>query len=144
MAYTPPTIRMLQVRYPAFACADEAVIQYWLDDAARTVDESWSEGDFAVARMALAAHNMARQGVISTSQVPAGVTDFKSGSFSVSLSSEAATIAAKGGFASTIYGQEFAELLRANKGGPRVVGGGAVPCGNYGFNGYAGPLPPYL
>jgi hypothetical protein len=50
--------------------------------------------------------------------------------------------AVAGGWMSTTYGQQYLELLQRNRGGARVVGGGALLCGD-GYNGYAGPLPPW-
>jgi len=145
MAYTAPTPANLKLRYPDFAAIADAVIQYWIDDSTRGVDESWIEADYQPARLALAAHNMSRNGIGSGSnaQIPAGVTNFRSGSFAVSFTDSAAAQQAAGGYASTRYGQEYLEMLARNKGGPRVMGGGAIAC-NSGFNGYAGALPPYI
>ena len=145
MAYIAPTPANLKLRYPDFSSVDDAVIQYWITDSARGVDESWFETDYQPARLALAAHYMSRNGVGSGSnaQIPAGVTAFRTGSMSVSFTDSAAAQQAAGGYSSTKYGQEYLEMLARNKGGPRVVGGGAIAC-NAGFNGYAGPLPPYM
>lgn len=144
--YELPTPAMLKARYPAFAAVDNSIIQYWLTDALRFVDTSWTEGDYAVAIMAMAAHNMARAGYGSASAGiggAAGVESFKSGGVSIQFSADAVKAAVAGGYASTPYGQEYADLLARNKGGPRVVGGGRIiGCG--GFNGFAGPLPPWM
>ncbi|RVT93699.1 DUF4054 domain-containing protein [Sphingomonas crocodyli] len=146
MAYQPATPATLKMRYPAFASVPDETIQYWLTDSLRAVDDSWIEGDRAVAEMALAAHNMTIGGVGGGAggSIPSGVTRFKSGSFDVAFSDTAATIAAEGGYKATRYGIEFQALLRASKAGPRVSGGIADgPC-NPGYNGYAGPLPPWV
>lgn len=145
MAYIVPTPANLKLRYGDFSSVDDAVIQYWITDSARGVDESWSEADYQPARMALAAHNMSRNGIGtgSNAQIPAGVTNFRSGSFAVSFTDSAAAQQAAGGYSSTRYGQEYLEMLARNKAGPRVVGGGVLAC-NAGFNGFAGPLPPYI
>ncbi len=146
MPYELPTPTDLKLRYGAFAQVEDATVQYWLTDAQRAVDTTWTEGDYAPALMAHAAHRMAEEGVAGISGgsggIPAGVTRFRSGSMDVAFSEAAATQQAEGGFASTRYGREYAALLRRNRGGPRVIGGGAA-IGNCGFNGFAGPLPPW-
>lgn len=124
MAYAAPTPEELQLRYPAFAAVAEDTIQYWLTDSLRSVDSSWIEDDRAPAEMALAAHNMALAGngtQSGSAALPAGVTRFRSGAMDVTVSDEAATVSAKGGYNSTRYGQEFAALQRRSFGGPRLA-----------------------
>lgn len=125
MAYTQPTPATLKIRYPAFVEVDDATVEYWLEDARLTVTDAWDEVDRARAEMALAAHNMVRQG-LGTGSVGvgemAGVTDFKSASFSVSFDADAVKAASAGGYGSTPYGAEFALYLRRYAGGPSLVG----------------------
>jgi hypothetical protein len=131
MAYDVPTADELQVRYTAFADVDDAVVTYWITDAQRFVTEAWTETDYAVALMAMAAHNMALAGLGTqaavTSGIPAGVRRFKSGSFEAEFTEQHANAAASGDLSSTRYGQEYALLLRRNRGGPRVTPTGTVP-----------------
>lgn len=124
MSYIAPDADELKTRYPAFADVDSSVINYWLDDAQLTVTESWIEADYARSIIALAAHNMARQGLAGAESVGgmAGVTNFRSGSFSASFSDAAVSAQVKGGYASTPYGLEFQTYLRRNRGGPRLAG----------------------
>jgi hypothetical protein len=145
MAYTAPTPADLKTAFPAFASVDDAVIQFWLDRAARIVDERFPEADFAFARELLACHYMAlnKIGTASAGAIPDGVTDFRSGAFQVKIADAVAANAIDGSYQATLYGRQFEPLLMAAKGGPRVVGGGTVPCYGYGYNGYAGPLPPW-
>ena len=98
MAYTEPTPADLIRRYPAFAAVDTDDIQYWLDDAARFVDQSWLEADYAPAKIAAAGHNMLNAGTAGVADsdisalLAAGVTDFQSGGregFRVSMSPDA-------------------------------------------------------
>lgn len=125
MAYVAPTPADLKMRFPAFANVSDGTIEYWLTDARLMVTDSWLEADRAPAEMELAAHNMARQGfgtgTVGTGDM-AGVTDFRSASFSVSFDAGAVKAAAGGGYGSTSYGQDFAVRLRRNVGGPRLVG----------------------
>ncbi|TZG25583.1 DUF4054 domain-containing protein [Sphingomonas montanisoli] len=146
MAYTVPTAANLKARYPAFSSVDNTIVDYWIDDAKRYVDESWIEADYAPSIMAAAAHHMAREGLGAASgggQIPAGVERFKSGAMDVSFNSDAVKAQIAGGWASTRYGLEYSEALARNKAGPRISGGagGAPYCGAY--NGFAGPLPPW-
>jgi hypothetical protein len=131
MAYTAPTPEELIARYPAFTPVDDATIQYWLTDAERFVDTSWTEGDYAPALMAMAAHNMTLAGLgtdaAATVDLPAGVTSFKSGSFSVSFSDGAANDRVTGALSSTRYGSEYAMLRQRNRGGARVLPTGVLP-----------------
>lgn len=130
MAYTAPTPAALKLRYPAFAGVEDATVQYWLTDAERFVDTSWTESDYAPALMSLAAHNLTMAGrgaATGASAIPAGVTRFKSGAMDVTISEAAASAMTKGGYQASVYGQEFALLLRRNKAGPRVISAGSLP-----------------
>lgn len=144
MAYTAPTPADLKARYPAFASVLDATIQIYLDQAnGGDVDESWFERDFSPAIQAAAAHRMARAGVLGSGAIDAsaGIDSFKSGAMSVQFNADAVKASVAGGWGSTPYGQQYAELLARNKAGPRVSGGGCLGGMNVGFNGYAGPLP---
>ncbi|MET0439124.1 MAG: DUF4054 domain-containing protein [Devosia sp.] len=143
MAYTAPTPTDLKLRHPEFAAVEDAQVQYWLTDAAaRHVDTSWIEADYAVAIIEAACHEMARGGVLTSgaTAIPAGVTSFRSGSFSVSMSDAAATASAEGGWASTRYGKAYLAILRRNKGGPLVTTSGVAP----GYACCGGLIPPYV
>lgn len=126
------TPERLRLRYPAFAAVSDATITYWLTDAARIVTPDWGDEQEAGA-LALAAHNMATTpGVVAGSADPmeaalakvqaSGVTSFRSGSFSANVSEAAVASQIAGGYASTVYGREFAIMLRRNTGGPMLVG----------------------
>lgn len=116
MAYIAPTPAALKARYPAFAAADNGVVQTWLDEAAEEC-ATFPDTIRARAEMAYAAHRMVEVGVIEGA-VPAGVTQFKSGTFAVSVSDVAA---ARVGYAATVYGQEFSQLARRAFAGPRMA-----------------------
>ncbi|HQS96691.1 MAG: hypothetical protein B7Y38_11475 [Sphingomonadales bacterium 28-56-43] len=116
MAYTAPTSATLKARYTAFATVADATVTYWLGEAAEDC-ANWSENLRARGEMALAAHRMAEQGIIAGS-IPAGVTSFKSGTFSASVSDG---VAARTGYDATVYGREFKQLARALFSGPRLA-----------------------
>lgn len=134
--YMKPSAAHLVLKYPAFASVSPATVAFWLTDAERSVDASWSEGDYAAALMALAAHNMALAGLGSEgaalSGVPAGITRMKSGSLELGFTDAAANARMSGSFAATRYGQEYELLLRRNRGGPFVMGTGALPTADMG------------
>lgn len=123
--YVAPTPANLIALYPEFGEVSPITIQANLDKAARSVDESWFEGDFGAGRMALAAHFMALSGLGTSPEaaaIKAGIVGFKSmasGSVRLERSDKAAN---SSGFDATSYGAEFKRLLRVNKGGPRVTG----------------------
>lgn len=129
--YMKPAAAHLLMRYPAFAAVPTSTIAYWLTDAERSVDTSWGEGDYAAALMALAAHNMALAGLgtqaVALADVPAGITSMRSGSLSLSFTPEAANSRMTGDLTATQYGQEYAMLLRRNRGGPYVGPTGVIP-----------------
>lgn len=134
MAHEIPTAADLIARYPAFATVAPATIDIHISDAAANgVDTSWLEDDYAPAIAALAAHNMALLSIGDHGEAATwraqGLTNVRSGGFSASFSEKAASTAAGGGLDATPYGRSYALLLRKNKGGPRLVGGGVVPEG---------------
>lgn len=116
MAYTPATSADLKARYPAFATVLNATIDVWLAEAA-TDCAAFPDSTRARAEMALAAHNMASLGIVSGA-VPAGVTSFKSGTFSATVSDGAAS---RTGLYATIYGREYLGYRRTAFAGPRLA-----------------------
>ena len=116
----------LKLRYPAFASIADEVLAYWITDTQRIVTDAWFAADREPATLALAAHNCIMAGAGSKAGgagIPAGVTRFKSASFEVQVSDAAVTAEVKGGYDATVYGQEFAVMLRRNRGGARLIGG---------------------
>lgn len=131
IGYVKPLPQHLKARYPAFEDVPTATIQYWLTDAERFVDSSWTEGDYAAALMALAAHNMESAGLGSGAaayaDIPAGVSRFKSGSLDVSFAEGASADRITGALTATRYGSEYKALRYRNKGGARVTPTGTLP-----------------
>lgn len=117
MAYTAPTPADLIARYPAFGAVLDATVQLWIDDAARYADATWPDLDRAAAVMAHAAHKMAELG-LGQSAVPLGLTSFKSGTFSASVSDKTASAT---GLDATVYGREFKTLRDRLFRGPRLA-----------------------
>jgi hypothetical protein len=132
MAYEAPTAAELKARHPAFNSVLDATVTAALTEAARMVDESWTEGDFKAARMYYAAHLMVLDGLGDSKEakisglVLSGLTSIKIANLSVGFGK------AKDGKSKTLptlmttsYGQRFVDLLRLNK--PAVVVVNGVP-----------------
>jgi hypothetical protein len=119
MSYTAPTNATLIARYPDFTSVSTTTIDYWLNEALAEVDDSWPEDVRANGQMAWAAHRMAELGATGLVGVSggSGVSSFKSGTFSATLTDEAAN---RTGYYATVYGREFADMQRRWFGGPRV------------------------
>lgn len=115
MTYAAPTLADFRDRYPAFAAVADGSVQVWLDDGdAATV--RFAEDERARAVMLYAAHNLALQG-LGAGAIPAGVTSFRSGSFSATLSDSAAS---RTGYAATAYGRDYL-LIARQFAGPRLA-----------------------
>lgn len=126
--YALPTPAHLIARYPKFATVPYGTIAIHINDALGGVDTSWAAADYHPALLSLAAHNMSLLGLVDEGELAAwaraGITSIRDGAFSASFSEKKAAAAAEGGLAATPYGQAYRTLLRRNKGGPRLVGGG--------------------
>lgn len=119
MPYTVPTAAALKVRYPGFADVADDTVEAAITDAARGVDSTWTEGDYQPAIMALAAHLMTLEGQgTSTEAQLAGIRALRVGSLSLERTNSAGDA---GSLGSTMFGQRYLALLRANRGGGVVV-----------------------
>jgi hypothetical protein len=109
MAYTAPTLAEFRALYPAFDAVADATVEAWLAKG-DTETAIWPDPDRPDAVMLFAAHKMASAG-LGTGTVVAGVTSFKSGTFSATLSDAAAS---RTGYESTSYGRDYLALRRRN------------------------------
>lgn len=103
---------MFRLRYPAFAAVSDGDVSFRLYEALSVVGDNWQTADQEPARAAWAAHQLTAMGVGASMQ---GVTSFKSGTFSASLSDAAAS---RTGYAATQYGRDYLDLMRRNFAGP--------------------------
>lgn len=133
MARVAPTRADLKARFPKFAGVDDAIIDAALAEAARLVDDSWPEADYAPGRLLYAAHVLTLDGFGEGTEAQLnaeGVGDFQSirlGSLSLSrFSKDAATqtgSATLDVWNSTTYGKRFYALaLTAVGAGPISTG----------------------
>src|SRR5690349_221869 len=112
MAYDYATIDEFIAQYPEFDGQDDA-ITLALERAKRGVDETWTEGDFKDAHMALAAHLLTAGEIASSGKE---IASESIGPLSVSY------FRSDGGWiASTGYGQTYLLMLKQNRGGARVL-----------------------
>ena len=123
MSHIVPTPGELIATLPAFAGVETARVQYWIDRAARVVDETWAAEDYELALMLHAAHEMVLNGFgagADAEAAAAGASAFRS-LRSGSLALERFDGGEAGGFAATQYDRQLLPLLRRNRGGPRVA-----------------------
>ena len=127
MAYVKPTVQEFKDRFPAIVVGKtDPTIQAFLDEAARSVDESWLEGDYKTAMMYLAAHLMVEEDAAVSAggggEVTSGVIASESfGGMSISYDNTKSTKddAANSQWGGTEYGRRFYRLLKLNK--PAIV-----------------------
>ena len=127
MAYEPPTVEQFKARFPGFDNVPDETVEAALTEAARMVDTSWLEPDFAPARMYYAAHVLVLDGNGDSKEAKiAGLT--LAGLSSIKISSLAVGFKRAGSegnqqyasaLQSTSYGTRFLGLLKLNK--PAVV-----------------------
>lgn len=114
MAYTTPTLEEFRALYPAFDAVADATVEAWITSGdAETA--RWGDTDRPSAVMLFAAHSMAEIGLGTAGAIPAGLTSFKSGTFSASMSDMAGS---RTGYSTTAYGRRYLDLMRRNFAGP--------------------------
>lgn len=124
--YTPPTVANVLALYPEFEQVRPSLVEYYLKRAAQSVDESWTEGDFGFARMTLTAHLMTLAGLGNSAEaasVSNGSDQFRSMAIGTLRLERFDAARDRSDLSRTRYGREFLNLLRLNRGGPRVTGG---------------------
>jgi hypothetical protein len=115
MAYIKPTLAEFRALYPVFDGVADATVQVWIDKGDNATVR-FSDGSRADAVILYAAHKLVSQG-LGKGAIPAGVTSFKSGTFSATVSDG---LASKTGFSSTTYGRDYLALARQFA-GPRLA-----------------------
>jgi hypothetical protein len=131
MAYVDATAADLKAAFPRFDAVPDPTVEFWLTQARRSVDQSWTEGDYAMGQMLLAAHLMTLEGLGTGAEAEAaanGASGFKT-IRSGSLTLERFDKGSASGSTGTSYGDRFAALARLNVGGPRVAATGVIPYG---------------
>lgn len=130
MAYDLPTPASMRTRFPIFAALSDPTLQEFIDEAARSVDTTWIEGDYTRAIQYLAAHNIVTEGLVdpagsSVSSAVAGpIKSDKLGDASTTWATPTEGTGITGPdalLARTIYGQRYLALRRASNPGVLIV-----------------------
>lgn len=149
MPYTAPPQDTFTGLFPAFAAVTPEQYAFWSGQAVLVTEplEGCLGGRMDLATMLATAHYLCEAGVGTgaesemAAQGMAGFKSIKSGSLSLDRA-DSKSAADAGAWGATSYGLRLWPMLKACSAGPRVTGTGAV-IGGCGFNGFAGPLPPY-
>lgn len=122
MAHVAPTPAEFKARHTAFAALSDPVIQAILTEANRSVDTTWTEGDYKNAIMYLAAHILTTEGALDSTVIgkPGLISSESLGDASTSYA-VAKSSRYEGELGSTIYGRRYLDLMRVNVGGPIVI-----------------------
>lgn len=131
MPYARLSLADFKTLFPAFSTLTEGPYAAWATKAEAKVGESYGD-EQQDATEYLTAHYLGLNGIglaPGTDVLSAtGATSCKSGTFSATISEAVVSKRAKGGYASTVWGQQFAEIQRRLFGGPRLVGFIGTPC----------------
>lgn len=125
MAYTRLDLAKFQALYPQFAKLEMLQYEAWADKVEPKVTDAYGDLQQEATELLLA-HSMMVVGVgigAAGAATLAGATSFKSAGFSATLSDAVVQQRAKGGYAATVYGQQFAAIQRRLFGGPMLMGG---------------------
>jgi len=135
MAFVKPTPAKIKTDFPEFATVADAQIQFYIDFAARFVDESWPEDDYTNAIEYLACHVMSTMGL---GQGAASLANNGKLALFKTIRSGDLTLTQYDrvkddnfwSLKSSPYGRMFRMLLLVNKSGPRVAAAcPAIPSG---------------
>lgn len=148
MAYTPPSKATFIAVFPSFAAVEDAAYAFWSAQAALITERFTgclgAQIDLATMRGTAWYLTDAGIGSGTESEMAAqGATGFKrikSGTIDLERADKSG--ADIGVYSSNSYGVQFYAMLKPCVAGPRVTGTGLL-CGGYGYNGFAGPLPPW-
>lgn len=116
-----PDANSIRTRFPEFAEVDGAAIGFAIEEAARSVDDTWVEADRLLAVSMLTAHILS---VASASSGTDGrdVVSETIGPISVTYAQvAAASVTAKSNTQTTSYGKRYGQLLKRNFGGIIVI-----------------------
>lgn len=149
MAYVAPNKATFVAIFPAFAAVTDEQYAFWSGQAGLIVDPiaGCLDARADLACMLITAHYLTQQGIgagaesESAAQGMSGYKRIKSGTLELERGDTATSTDNMGDWGATSYGQRVFPMLQVCLGGPRVTGTGAMlGCG---FNGFAGPLPPW-
>jgi hypothetical protein len=112
MTIPRPDANSIKVRFPEFALVTDAAVEFAIEEAGLLIDDTWIEGDGALAWSLLTAHLLAA--AQATSDVGGRIITSESiGRISVSYAAGSVTEISST-IRSTIYGDRFLSLARRN------------------------------
>lgn len=130
MTYAPITLPEFQALY-GFPSLTEPSYAAWSTKAEARVGEAYGDEQQSATEL-LTAHLLASNGIGlapgAAMLAATGATSFKSGTFDATISDAVVIQRARGGYGSTIWGQQFAEIQRRLFGGPMLMGYVGLPC----------------
>lgn len=149
MAYTAPEKATFVAIFPSFADVADEAYAFWSAQASLLTEprESCLGAQMDLATMRATAWYLTDAGIGTgtESEVAAqgaqGFSRIKSGTIELERTKNDAAASA-GQFGSNSYGLQFWAMLRPCLAGPMVTGTGCLPY-SVGFNGFAGPMPPW-
>lgn len=122
MPYTAPTNAEFIAAYPEFSDTDDTLVTNALARGGRNVDTTWFEDDYQTGLMLYAAHLLTVSEVAADTGGQGGnIVSESLGPINVSYDRSAAVSSDPSGLGTTSYGQQYYNLLKMNRGGPRVV-----------------------
>jgi len=149
MAYSAPAKADFIDVFPAFSAVTDGQYEFWSAQAVLITEpiEGCLGARMDLATMLLTAHYLTIQGIGTgaeaemAAQGASGFRRLKSGTLEIERG-DSSSSASMGEYGQTAYGRQVWPMLKTCAGGPRVTGTGALPDG-CGFNGFAGPMPPW-
>lgn len=130
-SYTAPSVDYLVTMFPAFAAVPAATVQTYIVRANRSVDTTWTEGDYAQAIMLAACHYMVLSGLGTGAEAESnaqGLASFnliRSGQLTLQRGSASGSSGVPAEWVGSTYGQQFYDLLKKNRPRGTVANGGA-------------------
>lgn len=122
MPYTAPTNDEFIAAFPEFQDTDETLITNALARGGRNVDTEWFEDDYQTGYMLYAAHLLTvGQNAADSGGQAGNIASESLGPISVSYTKTEAAGSDPTGLGATSYGQQYYNLLKQNRGGPRVT-----------------------
>lgn len=124
MSYAIPTATAFKARHTAFALVADGTVDILIAEAARSVSQCWSEGDYTDGIMYLAAHMIAEEQSAggSTAASKAGpIRRVKADTVEIEYAGSFLSTLTDAELVSTVYGRRFLALRRRNSPGVLVV-----------------------
>lgn len=124
MSYTVPSATAFKARHATFSAVADAAVDAMLAEAARSVSQCWSEGDYTDGIMYLAAHMIAEEqsaGGATAASKAGPIRRVKADTVEIEYAGSFLSTLTDAELVSTVYGRRFLALRRRNSPGVLVV-----------------------